>query len=121
MEQSFPMPIPLNDLKAQFKSIKPEVMLVIEDVLDNMQLFLGPQNQRFEQSFASYSGCDYGIGLSNGTDAIALALRACHIGPGDEVITVSHSFIATVEAIAQVGPRPGFVDIEPDADTMDCR
>src|SRR6266849_1351552 len=115
------MPIPLNDLQLQFRSIKLEVMSAIEDVLDNMQLFLGPQNQRFEQSFASYCGCDYGIGLSNGTDAIALALRACHIGPGDEVITVSHSFIATVEAIAQVGATPVFVDIEPDTYTMDWR
>ncbi len=113
--------IPLNDLQAQFSSIKTEVMEAIEDVLDSMHLLLGPQNERFEQSFASYCGCDYGIGVSNGTDAIALALRACHIGSGDEVITVSHSFIATVEAIAQVGARPVFVDIEPDTYTMDWR
>jgi dTDP-4-amino-4,6-dideoxygalactose transaminase len=113
------MYIPLNDLQAQFQSIKPEVMSAIEGVLDGMHLFFGPQNQRFEQSFASYCGCDYGISVSNGTDAIALALRACHIGPGDEVITVSHSFIATVEAIAQVGATPVFVDIEPDTYTMD--
>jgi dTDP-4-amino-4,6-dideoxygalactose transaminase len=86
-----------------------------------MHLFLGPQNQQFEQSFAGYCGCQYGIGLSNGTDAISLALRSCHIGPGDEVITVSHSFIATVEAIAQVGATPVFVDIEPDTYTMDWR
>jgi dTDP-4-amino-4,6-dideoxygalactose transaminase len=115
------MPIPLNDLQAEFQSIKPEVMAAIEGVLDSMQLFLGPQNQRFEQSFASYCGCDYGISVSNGTDAITLALRACHIGVGDEVITVSHSFIATVEAIAQVGATPVFVDIEPDTYTMDWR
>ena len=113
--------IPLNDLQAQFSSIKAEVLEAIEEVLDSMHLFLGPQNERFEQSFASYCGCDYGIGVSNGTDAIALALRACHIGPGDEVITVSHSFIATVEAIAQVGATPVFVDIEPDTYTMDWR
>ncbi len=115
------MSIPLNDLQAQFSSIKPEVMSAIEGVLDSMQLFLGPQNRRFEQSFASYCGCEYGISVSNGTDAIALALRACHIGAGDEVITVSHSFIATVEAIAQVGATPVFVDIEPDTYTMDWR
>lgn len=115
------MSIPLNDLQAQFASIKPEVMSAIEDVLDAMHLFLGPQNRRFEQSFASYCGCEYGIGLSNGTDALSLALRACQIGPGDEVITVSHSFIATVEAIAQVGATPVFVDIEPDTYTMDWR
>ena len=115
------MSIPLNDLQAQFSSIKPEVMAAIEEVLDSMHLFLGPQNQLFEQSFASYCGCEYGISVSNGTDAIALALRACHIGPGDEVITVSHSFIATVEAIAQVGATPVFVDIEPETYTMDWR
>lgn len=113
--------IPLNDLQAQFSSIKPEVMSAIEDVLDTMHLFLGPQNQQIEQSFASYCGCQHGIGLSNGTDAIALALRACQIGPGDEVITVSHSFIATVEAIAQVGATPVFVDIEQDTYTLDWR
>lgn len=115
------MSIPLNDLQEQFSSIKAEVMAAIEGVLDSMHLFLGPQNQLFEQSFASYCGCEYGISVSNGTDAIALALRACHIGSGDEVITVSHSFIATVEAIAQVGARPIFVDIEPDTYTMDWR
>src|SRR5579872_566931 len=121
MEQRLFMSIPLNDLQAQFSSIKPEVMSAIEDVLDTMHLFLGPQNQRFERSFASYCGCEYGVGLSNGTDAIALALRACHIGPDDEVITVSHSFIATVEAIVQVGATPVFIDIEPDTYTMDWR
>ncbi|HVB72495.1 MAG TPA: DegT/DnrJ/EryC1/StrS family aminotransferase [Ktedonobacteraceae bacterium] len=115
------MHIPLNDLQAQFQSIKSEVMASLERVLDSMQLFLGPQSLQFEQSFASYCSCDYGIGVSNGTDAIALALLACHIGPGDEVITVSHSFIATVEAIAQVGATPVFVDIEPDTYTMDWR
>lgn len=115
------MSIPLNDLQTQFSSIKTEVMAAIEGVLDSMHLFLGPQNQLFERSFASYCGCEYGISVSNGTDAIALALRACHIGSGDEVITVSHSFIATVEAIAQVGARPVFVDIEPDTYTMDWR
>ena len=117
----FSMFIPLNDLQAQFSSIKSEVMPAIEGVLDSMQLFIGPQCRRFEQSFASYCGCDFGIGVSNGTDALTLALRACQIGPGDEVITVSHSFIATVEAIAQVGARPVFVDIEPDTYTMDWR
>src|ERR1700686_855311 len=115
------MHIPLNDLQAQFRNIKSEVMPAIEDVLDGMHLFFGPQNQQFEESFASYCGCEFGISVSNGTDAIALALRACHIGPGDEVITVSHTFIATAEAIAQVGATPIFVDIEPDTYTMDWR
>jgi dTDP-4-amino-4,6-dideoxygalactose transaminase len=113
--------IPLNDLQAQFRTIKHEIMPAIERVLDGMQLFLGPQNRRFEQDFARYCGCDYGVGLSNGTDALALALRACEIGPGDEVITVSHTFIATVEAIALVGATPVFVDIDSETYTMDWR
>src|SRR6266536_395379 len=113
------MKIPLVDLRAQYRTIQHEVMAAIEQVLADMQLFLGPQTQAFEQEFAHYCGCRYGIGLSNGTDALALALRACKIGPGDEVITVANTFIATVEAIAMVGATPVFVDIDPDTYTMD--
>jgi dTDP-4-amino-4,6-dideoxygalactose transaminase len=115
------MQIPLVDLQAQYRSIRPEIMAAIEEVLENMQLFLGPQSQMFEHEFAEYCGCRFGVGLSTGTDALILALRACDIGPGDEVITVAHTFIATVEAIAQVGATPVFVDIDPDTYTMDWR
>ena len=115
------MHIPLVDLRIQYQTIKQEVMTAIEDVLENMQLFLGPMCQSFEREFAAYCGCLYGIGLSSGTDALALALRACGIGPGDEVITVANTFIATVEAIEMVGAIPVFVDIYPDTYTMDWR
>ena len=115
------MQIPLVDLQAQFQSIKPKIMATIEDVLENMHLFLGPQSQAFESEFAQYCGCHYGIGLSSGTDALVLALRACEVGRGDEVITVANTFIATVEAIAIVGATPVFVDIDPDTYTMDWR
>src|SRR6266704_4554736 len=115
------MQIPLVDLQAQYQSIKQEIMAAIEGVLEEMQLFLGPQSLAFEHEFAQYCGCRYGVGLSNGTDALALALRACDIGPGDEVITVANTFIATVEAIALVGATPVFVDVEPDTYTMDWR
>src|SRR5712664_2164719 len=115
------MQIPLVDLQAQFQSIKPKIMAEIEGVLERMQLFLGPQSQAFENEFARYCGCQYGIGLSSGTDALALALRACDIGRGDEVITVANTFIATVEAIALVGATPVFIDIDPDTYTMDWR
>ena len=115
------MHIPLVDLQAQFSSIKHEVMPALERVLEQMQLYLGPQGQQFEQAFASYCGCDYGIGLSNGTDALALALRACNIGPGDDVITAANTFIATVEAIALVGATPIFIDVDPETYTMDWR
>src|SRR5205823_4270804 len=115
------MQIPLVDLRAQFQSIKPKIMAEIETVLESMQLFLGPQSQAFENEFAQYCGTNYGVGLSSGTDALALALRACHVGQGDEVITVANTFIATVEAIASVGAIPVFIDIDPDTYTMDWR
>ncbi len=111
----------LNDLQAEYRSIKREVVEAIERVLDGMQLFLGPQCCQFEESFARYCNCAYGIAVSNGTDALVLALRACQVGQGDEVITVANTFIATVEAIAQVGARPVFVDIDADTYTMDWR
>src|SRR6266567_1798474 len=115
------MHIPLVDLQAQFQSIKPQVMVEIESVLESMQLFLGPQSQAFENEFAHYCGTKYGVGLSSGTDALTLALRACDIGQGDEVITVANTFIATVEAVALVGAKPVFIDIDPDTYTMDWR
>src|ERR1700694_1395897 len=113
--------IPLVDLQGQFSSIKHEVMPALERVLEQMQLYLGPQCQQFEQAFARYCGCEHGVGLSNGTDALALALRACHIGPGDEVITTANTFIAAVEAIALVGATPIFIDVDPETYTMDWR
>src|SRR5260370_9573198 len=114
------MAIPLVDLKAQYERVRKEGSGVIGDVLEHMNLFLGPQSRAFEQEFAAYCGCAYGVGLSSGTDALLLALRACGIGPGDEVITVANSFIATVEAIALVGARPVFVDVAPVTYTIDC-
>jgi dTDP-4-amino-4,6-dideoxygalactose transaminase len=94
-------------------------MAAFEEILDSMHLFLGPKLQLFEREFASYCGCQFGVGVSSGTDALALALRACEIGPGDEVITVSNTFIATIEAIAMVGATPVFVDIDPETYLMD--
>lgn len=114
-----PLQVPLVDLHAQYLALKPQILMAFEEVLDGMQLFLGPQLRSFEHEFASYCNCQYGIGVSSGTDALALALRACDIGPGDEVITVSNTFIATVEAIAMVGATPVFVDIDPETYLMD--
>jgi dTDP-4-amino-4,6-dideoxygalactose transaminase len=111
--------VPLVDLRAQYLALKPEILAAFEAVLDDMHLFLGPRLHEFEQSFATYCDCRYGVGASSGTDALALALRACDIGPGDEVITVSNTFIATVEAIALVGATPVFVDVDPETYLMD--
>lgn len=115
------MHIPLVDLRAQYHTIKDEITVALGDVLENMQLFLGTQMLAFEREFAAYCGCRHGVGLSSGTDALILALRACGIGPGDEVITVANTFIATVEAIAVVGATPVFVDVDPETFTLDVR
>jgi len=112
-------PIPLVDLKAQYEPIKDEIMQAWGEVLDGMRLFLGPNVQAFEREFAAYCGTDFGLGVADGTNAIHLALRACEIGPGDEVITVAHTFMATVESILLAGARPVFVDVEPDTLLMD--
>src|SRR6266508_1614456 len=113
------MEVRLVDLAAQFHSIKSEVMASIEAVLESTQLFLGPHTRAFETEFAAYCGSRFAVGVGNGTDAIHLALRALGIGPGDEVITVSHTFIATIEAIVQAGARPVLVDVDPHSLTMD--
>ncbi len=113
--------VPLVDLRAQYLALKPEIMTAFEEVLDGMQLFLGPRLRGFEYDFAQFCGCEYGVGVSSGTDALALALRACDIGPDDEVITVSNTFIATVEAIALVGAKPVFVDIDPETYLINWR
>jgi len=104
--------VPLVDLRTQYLVLKPEIMAAFEEVLDGMQLFLGPRLQAFEHEFASYCGCQFAVGVSSGTDALVMALRACEIGPGDEVITVSNTFIATIEAIEMVGATPVFVDVD---------
>jgi dTDP-4-amino-4,6-dideoxygalactose transaminase len=115
------MQIPLVDPRAQYHTIKHEVLPAIERVLEGMELFLGPELHKFEREFATFSGCAHGVGVSSGTDALTLALRVCGVGCGDEVITVANSFIATVEAICLVGATPVFVDVDAETYTMDWR
>jgi dTDP-4-amino-4,6-dideoxygalactose transaminase len=112
------MNIPLVDLKAQFESIESQVLDEFKSILDNMSLFLGPNVQEFEKKFAQYLGVAHARGVGSGTEALELALRAAEVGAGDEVITVSHTFFATVEAICSVGARPVFVDIDPETCLM---
>lgn len=113
------MPIPLVDLKKQYQPLKTEILNGINHVFEGMQLFLGENVQGLEKEFADFCGVNYGIGVSDGTAALQIILRALNIGPGDEVITVSHTFIATVEAIVLVGAKPVLVDIDPDTCLMD--
>src|SRR5690349_24841355 len=102
--------IPLVDLRTQYDGLREEILAAVASVLDSMQLFLGPQLRAFEEEFARYCDCPNAIGVSNGTDAIELALRALGVGAGDEVITQPNSFIATAEAISAVGATPVFRD-----------
>jgi dTDP-4-amino-4,6-dideoxygalactose transaminase len=111
--------IPFVDLKAQYASIKGEVQTAIQGILDTCQFTLGSEVVAFEQEFAAYSQAKFGIGVNTGTSALHLALLAAGIGPGDEVITVPFTFVATVAAIHYTGARPVFVDIEPRSFTMD--
>ena len=113
------MRVPLVDLKASLEPIKSELFASFESILDGMQLFLGPNVQAFEQEFADYSEVAHGIGVSNGTDALSVALRALGIGPGDEVILPSHTFFATAESVVHVGARPVLADVEPVNLTID--
>jgi dTDP-4-amino-4,6-dideoxygalactose transaminase len=103
---------PFLDLKAQFASIREEVMSAIAKVMDSQQFILGPEVAQFEDEIAAKLGAKHAIGCASGTDALILALMAAGIGPGDEVITTPFSFIATAGSIAQLGAKPVFVDID---------
>ena len=105
--------IPLADLKAQYARIKPEVDAAIDRVVNNTSFILGKEVTDFEQAFARYVSATGAVGVASGTAALQLALLACGVGAGDEVITTAHTFIATAEAISNVGARPVFVDINP--------
>jgi len=107
------MSIPLVDLGAQYAELRDEIMQSIAGCLDGMELLLGPNVQAFENEFAQFCGVKHAIGVGSGTEALHLALEAAQIGPGDEVITVAFTFIATLEAITYVGARPVLVDIDP--------
>src|SRR5438270_11915377 len=111
--------IPFVDLKAQYATIKPEIREAIERVLDSQQFVLGPEVHAFEQEFAAYCQADHAVGVNTGTSALHLALLAAGIGPGDEVITVPFTFVASVAAVVYAGARPVLVDIDPVSYTID--
>jgi len=112
--------IPLVDLKAQYATIKDEVRKALDDVLESMQLTIGPNVKAFDQEWAAYCGTKHSVGVGSGTDALQLAIRACGVSSGDEVITVSHTFFATVEAILYASARPILVDVDEKSMLMDA-
>lgn len=114
-----PVKVPFLDLKAHHAPIRDEVLRAIERVMDTNAFAGGPFVEAFEKDWAAYCGSRHAIGVGSGTDALWLSLLALGVGPGDEVITVPASFMATAEAVSFCGARPVFVDIDPVTYTMD--
>src|SRR6266446_2682907 len=111
--------IPFLDLKAHHEPIRKQLEAAVSEVIDQGAFAGGPFVANFERSFASYCGSGFAIGVGNGTDALWLSLLALGVGPGDEVITVPNTFLATAEAISMCGARPVFVDVDERTYTMD--
>ena len=113
------MNVPFLDLKRQYASLREELAPKLTEVLENCTFIGGQYVQRFEEKAADYLGVKYAVGCGNGTEALVLGLRACGVGPGDEVITTPFTFFATAEAIASIGAVPVFADIKEDDYTLD--
>lgn len=111
--------IPMVDLKRQYARLKTDIDRAVGNALEQTQFILGPNVAALEKEVAAYHNLPFAVGCANGTDALLLALRACGIGSGDEVITTPFTFIATAEVVAQVHARPVFVDICPDTFNID--
>jgi dTDP-4-amino-4,6-dideoxygalactose transaminase len=112
-------PVPQLDLAAQYAAIRTEIRTAVERVLASQQFILGPEGAAFEKEIAQLSGAAHGAGVASGTDALVLALRACGVGAGDEVLIPPFTFVATASAVSALGARPVFVDIRPDTYNID--
>lgn len=114
--------VPYLDLRAQYSSLRSEILSALEEVCESTSFAQGRATSEFEEKFAAYCGVDHCVSLNSGTSALHLALRCIDVGPGDEVVTVSMTFIATAWAITYAGATPAFVDIDPVRRTLnpDC-
>jgi len=111
---------PFLDLKAQYRSIKPEIDAAIQRVMESQHFILGPEVENFEKEIAAYTQTQFAVACASGSDALLLALMALEVGPGDEVLTTPFTFIATAGAIARLGARPVFIDIDPASYNLDA-
>lgn len=112
--------IKLVDLSRQHDELRTELQEAFDEVLTKGRFILGPQITKLENSFAELHGCQYAVGVSSGTDALTLALKALNIGPGDEVIVPAMTFFATAEAVCILGAKPVLVDVEPETLGLDA-
>ncbi len=113
------MRVPLLDLKKQYEKIKDEITIAVEEIFNSQQFILGPNVEKFEKEVADYCGCNHAVGVSSGTDALLISLMASGLGPEDIVITTPYTFFATVGAIARIGSKIIFVDIDERTYNMD--
>jgi dTDP-4-amino-4,6-dideoxygalactose transaminase len=111
--------VPFGDLKIHYETYRKEIDNAVQRVLSSGHFILGPELEQFEAAFAQFLGVEYTVGCASGTEAIYLALAACDIGPGDEVIVVAHTAVPTISAISMTGATPVFVDVDPDTFVMD--